>query len=289
LLEESPALEAAVALSEGPVTEAIVARARKACESLSLPGPTWNAYGGHYFSPVQALAFDAMVSVLPRGATRSTLVAGILTAATRCAASPGHLAQPLQPHSRTVGYLNYYWKKDVFSAVEKAFGELAPRHARRTGKAHVRDAVHFAESVSEQDLVFVDPPYTGVHYSRFYHVLETMSTGRKPTVSGVGRYPERAERPRSAFSVTTESKAAVEELLATLSGRGATVIFTFPAGVCSNGLSGMFVRNCAKRYFAVQQHAVDSRFSTLGGRGANTDRKARRERKELILTMHPRA
>ena len=143
----------------------------------------------------------------------------------------------------------------------------------------VCDALELAKSLEENDLVFIDPPYSGVHYSRFYHVLETIAQGSCSTVEGVGRYPPPAERPQSDYSLRTKSKAALDTLLKTLSQRRVKVILTFPKEETSNGLSGTIVRELAEEYFFVKEKVVNGRFSTLG--------KKHVPAYEVILTMKP--
>ncbi|GMU31942.1 MAG: hypothetical protein AMXMBFR19_22790 [Chthonomonadaceae bacterium] len=135
--------------------------------------------------------------------------------------------------------------------------------------------------MGEKDVAFVDPPYSGVHYSRFYHVLETVAQGRFVRAEGVGRYPDRSERPQSDFSVRAKSNAALESLLKELAGRGTTTIITYPAQACSNGLSGTTVEEIASALFKVKKIGNASTFSTLGGNG--TQRAARMKVNELIL------
>lgn len=40
------------------------------------------------------------------------------------------------------------------------------------------------------DIVYIDPPYNSRQYSRFYHVLENITTWRKPELKGVACKPE---------------------------------------------------------------------------------------------------
>lgn len=40
------------------------------------------------------------------------------------------------------------------------------------------------------DIAFIDPPYNSRQYSRFYHLLENVTTWRKPELNGVARKPE---------------------------------------------------------------------------------------------------
>lgn len=247
----------------------------------------WSRYGGHYFSPTQALSLDAMLRVLPKdGQHRKLCLAAVIIAASRCAASPGHTAQPFKA-SRTAGvYLREAWKREPFKYAQRAVEELCPLHARQTGVARVADANEAAKTLREGDLVFLDPPYSGVHYSRFYHVLETIARGRCGAVEGVGRYPPPEERPNSAYSRKDKSSKAMGDLLATLADRGCRVVLTFPKDRCSNGLSGDGIEETAAAYFKVARRSVKTRFSTLGGNTAN--RAARKVSDELMLVLRPR-
>src|SRR5208282_4532117 len=148
------------------------------------------------------------------------------------------------------------------------------------------DANEAAASIAEGDLAFIDPPYSGVHYSRFYHVLETIARGRCSDVSGAGRYPAADERPRSRYSLKSESSAALNDLFVAIASRGGKAIVTFPQRGCSNGLSGRIVIALAGNHFKTEQHWVASKFSTLGGN--NDHRNARRSTRELILVLRPR-
>lgn len=248
----------------------------------------WCNYGGHYFSPTQALAFDAMLEVLPASRElRDVCLAATIIAASLCAASPGHTAQPFKA-TRTAGrYLREAWKRDPFAYARQAVDELCPLHATKPGQARVADANEAAKTLSSGDLVFVDPPYSGVHYSRFYHVLETIARGNCGKVDGVGRYPPAQERPNSAYSRKDRSRDAMNDLLETLADRRCRVVLTFPKATCSNGLSGDAIEKMAKTYFEVVRRSVKTRFSTLGGNTAN--RAARKISDELMLALRPRS
>ena len=244
----------------------------------------FNRYGGHYFSPMQALAFDAMLDELPEeGSLRDVCLAATIIAASKCAAAPGHTAQPFKATASGLKYLRQAWSRDPFQ--EAAFGlmRIAPLYARQVGTSVVADANEVAAFLGRSDLVFVDPPYSAVQYSRFYHVLETLARGWCGDVSGVGRYPSQEERPQSLYSRSSSSSAAFRELLCSLSDRGCRVVVTFPQGKCSNGMSGEWIEETAKCFFKVSRRTVSTRFSTLGGNGKVRD--ARKDVKELILVL----
>src|SRR3989339_1009998 len=143
----------------------LVLEARALCKELSRIGPIWNAYGGHYFSPRQALTFDYMLKYLPSSEPeRSVCITAIMFAASKCAAAPGHTAQPFQPTPRAEIFILEAWKRDPLLICEKALHEICSRHAIVPGKAFVSDAIDFVKNLRSEDLVFVDPPYSGVQY-----------------------------------------------------------------------------------------------------------------------------
>ncbi len=274
------------------ITKNIVSRARKWCSTQD-DLPITLAYGGHYFSPSQAVWVDVLRRTVPNEfSARAAAIASLIQAASQCAAAPGHTAQPFKPTRSAKVFLRESWDKDIVSRTRKLFAALCARHARVVGAAVVSDANDAAARLDEGDLVFIDPPYSGVHYSRFYHVLETIALGRCRSVTGVGRYPPASQRPISEYSIKSKSRKAVDELLQTVAKRGAKAIFTFPSHECSNGLSGGHIQDVAEQYFRVSTMVVKSKFSTLGGKKNGTafpkDRAARQNAKELILCLEPR-
>jgi len=274
------------------VTRRDVVRLRKWCERQK-KWPITRSYGGHYFSAHQAVMIDALRATLPRRTpARIVALAALIQAASRCAAAPGHTAQPFQPTRTAKRFLAEAWKRDVVGYTKVALFELAKASARRKGKAEVKDANAVARVLRSGDLVFLDPPYSGVHYSRFYHVLETIARGKVGRVSGVGRYPSPTARPRSRYSAKGTAHEAIDDLLRDIAESGAKAILTFPNHECSNGLSGRSVSQKARKYFSVERKVVESRFSTLGGtkHGGEDDggRAARHNAKELVLLLAPR-
>lgn len=270
-------------------TKKWVLEARELCEKDSSIGPVWNAYGGYYFSPAQALTLDYLLAELPEDKKeRELCLAACISAASECVAAPGHTAQPFQPTETAKPFIFDAWQRDVVQYCKKNLIALASRHAQVKGKAITGDAIKVIKHLNSKDLVFIDPPYSSVQYSRFYHVLETMARGEKKiVVEGVGRYPPITQRPQSHFSNNGQAKDALKSLIIKLAEKGCTVIFTFPSGMASNGLSGSYIKEIASEHFNVIDHStVSGKFSTLGGN--NEGRNARQDSSELILLMRPK-
>jgi adenine-specific DNA-methyltransferase len=275
--------------------KAVVSQSRKFCKDV-LPtvfqnfGGVWpisKAYGGYYFSPVQALVFDALRKTLPReNAKKAIAVAALVEAASRAAASPGHTAQPFQPTISSARYIIEAWSRDVWILTETAVNNIASRYARASGAAVLGDFTQSIESLDAGDLVFADPPYSGVHYSRFYHVLETVSRGAEFTPEGRGRYPSITDRPSSAFSKKTASLKAARALVETCAEKGLTLVLTFPSAASSNGLkAGDFVDAGMGLFSTIDVHEVQTDFSTLGGNKVH--RAARKAYGESIISFVP--
>lgn len=274
---------------DGITAKEWVDKSRELCKKPSDIGPIWNAYGGHYFSPAQALTFDYLLANLPNQEPERTVCrAACISAATECVASPGHTAQPFQPTDSAGPFIVEAWNRDPILYCQKALEAICPRHAQTEGDAVNVDALEIAKELKENDLVFIDPPYSNVQYSRFYHVIETIANDQKYiSVSGAGRYPSIHERPQSEFSNISQSKKALGELLKTLGIRGCKIIFTFPSGYASNGLSGEYIKRVASEWFCVEDHStVEGQFSTLGGN--NLQRDARKKSSEIIFLMKPK-
>lgn len=244
-------------------------------------------YGGHYFSVVQAATLDLMLQKMPpREPHRSLCLAAVIATASRVAAAPGHTAQPFQPTSSLLPFIQEAWKRDVLAVCEEVLDSLGRRHALTRGSALRMPASSVIPRLNEHDLVFCDPPYSAAQYSRFYHVLEGIARGGWAEVGGAGRAPDRATRASSSFSLRTQAPAAMREMLGALAARRARCIVTFPDADASNGLSAALIEELAAPDFDVEVSYVQSSHSTLGGAGGS-ERGARREVKEAVLFLTP--
>lgn len=89
--------------------------------------------------------------------------------------------------ANTVGHYDAYRKK---KSVEDDF------FMRSIDPIDVEDVKIFREDANflarkiETDIVYIDPPYNSRQYSRFYHVLETLTKWDKPKLYGVALKPD---------------------------------------------------------------------------------------------------
>ncbi|WP_232448334.1 DNA adenine methylase [Burkholderia ubonensis] len=257
----------------------IVKRSRTFCDEVLPPlfakmhghFPMTQAYGGHYFSPLQAIEIDALRQTLPKSSeTRKACLAALVEAASRCAAAPGHTAQPFQPTKTAAKFIAEAWNRNVWQLVSHALQNIASTHATVKGATCLGDYRKCISLLEPGDLVFADPPYSDVHYSRFYHVLETLTRGKHITVTGVGRYPPISQRPSSNFSQKGQAFSAAQRLIDTCWEKEVNLVLTFPADKASNGLSTRdFVDMGRGKFRSIEVEQVNSTFSTLGGKSSN--------------------
>jgi adenine-specific DNA-methyltransferase len=289
ILRASSSWSKALGCSEGSLTVEKVRQARALTSEIQWLGPLWSAYGGYYFSPVQAAVLDALLRTLPRTKpARLACRAALIMTASRCAAAPGHTAQPFRPTPRGRIALQEAWSVKPDIVCEAVLSEICSRAALVASEAIVADALALASALGPGDLVFVDPPYSAVQYSRFYHVLETIARGWCGPVDGAGRYPPSTERPRSRYSLKGQALGEARELVRQLAASGCRVILTFPVAESSNGLTARHWIDLASPWFRIREEHFSGRFSTLGGNNEAHHRRSRQESAEAIVVLDPK-
>ncbi|MCU1441304.1 MAG: putative restriction-modification system methyltransferase [Rhodoglobus sp.] len=208
---------------------------------------TLRHYGGVYFSYEQAANLDVMASVIRRldQADRDTALAALLSTATDLANSVGsHFAQPIRPRSSNgslkTGQLNAiatarrHNAMDVFIRKLQKFTSLSrPLFDGTAIRASFENVLDTLSPLI--GTVYADPPYTREHYSRFYHVLETLALGDDPGISMVrqggldvpSRGIYRLERHQSPFSIVSKAPPAFDELFKATSERGISLVLSY--------------------------------------------------------------
>ena len=90
--------------------------------------------------------------------------------------------------ANTVGHYDAYFKK---SRVHDAFvmRSIAPVDAKTGDISIFRDDANLLAKKISADVVYIDPPYNSRQYSRFYHVLETLTKWDQPRLYGVALKP----------------------------------------------------------------------------------------------------
>jgi adenine-specific DNA methylase len=137
----------------------------------------------------------------------------------------------------------------------------------RSHYEHVTKVGDFAEILptlaGKVSVVYADPPYTRDHYSRFYHVLETLALGDEPQIAmsnlGGGAFLSRGfyrlDRHQSDFCIVSKAPDAFSVLFREVAKLRVPLVLSYSGFDESRGarprvVSIRTVRELAERYFS---------------------------------------
>lgn len=204
---------------------------------------TWN-FGGIYFSFKQTLFIDSVLNVI-RKQNLENIKSTVLSLACTLVNTIGkQFAQPLNPWDKGGEPKKSLFKKansDRALDAKIAYLRILGNYLNQTPSKHNVESwcMDFKEALetlpNEVTMIYADPPYTRDHYSRFYHVLETLSLGDIPEISTVkvrdkvslskGLY--RKDRHQSAFCIKSQAPEAFDDLFRLASEKGAKVLLSY--------------------------------------------------------------
>ena len=204
-------------------------------------------FGGVYFSYSQAAQLDALLNIVFSNplSRRDVLLAAVLSTASEIVNTIGkQFAQPIRPrdkHGATKWNLLSKIHKDRSANVLEVFARWLQRYqtATRTNRPHSVIRADYVEAVASMQedttVVYADPPYTRDHYSRYYHVLETLALRDNPAVSkvrmdGVERISRgvyRVDRHQSPFCIPSQVTEAFSKLFTGVALRGLPLVLSY--------------------------------------------------------------
>ena len=121
-----------------------------------------------------------------------------------------------------------YRNKNIWNLFAKKFQEIISiidTNSNFENRITTLDYVDCLRIIEENSIVYADPPYTNVHYSRFYHALETLVKYDHPPIKYKGRYRE--DRHQSPFDIKTEVKNAFRLLFKGVRERNSHLILSY--------------------------------------------------------------
>lgn len=205
-------------------------------------------FGGPYFSYRQAVTLDAIYIATHSDSGSSqniAALAAILSTASVIVNTVGkQFAQPMKlrkADGRIPPLLLQRALRDRNIDTLKVFQEWAARwqtHALNGNFEHdvvQGDVVDFVVNDQSCGAYYADPPYTIDHYSRFYHVLETLSRRDSPRLDemkkrgdvSVMRGIYRHGRYQSPFCVPSKAQAVFEQLFAAVGQKAVPLVMSY--------------------------------------------------------------
>ncbi len=234
-------------------------------------------YANTYFGLSQCCEIDAIhssIEALPEHRCRNVMKAALMSAMSDNASTTTHFAQYLKVNSaRSCSNLIEKRKASIRAGFFNKLSEF-----RRLGLLSCHTATSIClnlgylealDSLSDENgtVVYADPPYFKEHYSRYYHILNTLCLYDYPAVAlnpqtqnpSVGRY--RQERNSSDFGKKSRALPAFEALIIKCWDKGFDLVISYS----SNSIVSIDdVVSIMKRYFTVSVEQIPLKHSNQG-------------------------
>ncbi len=188
-------------------------------------------YSGTYWSFEQCLWIDALRSVADEykeSPVYYVILSSLMYAMSYNSQSTGHYAQYRDATSKSSKLdILIYRQREILPYFRSKFEQLR-QHLRESSSDHAVTCLDYGKCldvIEPETLVYADPPYAFVHYSRFYHALETLVKYDYPEVDHKGRY--RTDRHQSPFCKRTEVDGAFLIMFKKIKEKRATLILSY--------------------------------------------------------------
>lgn len=231
-------------------------------------------FGGIYFSYKQSFQIDIILEEISnsRKEYQDLLLAALLSSASECVNTVGkQFAQPIRPRTtngeikKSIGKMVV---KDRSLDVFEIFAKWVKKYNAIPEKGYHNEILKVDYSIAldrlpkDISVVYADPPYTREHYSRFYHVLETIALRDTPSISTMvlggetllSRGLYREDRHQSPFCIRSTAPKSFELIFSKVSEIGAKLVMSYSPYDESKGSHPRVIKmtqltDIAKKYF----------------------------------------
>ena len=255
----------------------------KKTQNVPFPCLFTTYFANAYFGIKQCCQIDAIASAIAElydERQRNVLFAALMTATSSTASSTTHFAQFLTVKSKST-FKNIREKRStdiiaLFRDTLSTFSDkgLLDRAERqhRCLNLDFEECLH-ALDMNEHTLVYADPPYFKEHYSRYYHVLNTMCLYDYPELAinpqskeyAIGRY--RVDRNISDFGKKAKALSAFQRLIDSCADKKAKLVISYS----ENSIVKIYeLLQLAKSRYNVRVDRISLKHSSQG-RSTNSD------------------
>lgn len=247
-------------------------------------------YSGTYWSYEQCVWIDAISSVARSDEFKDTFLYNIIMSSLMFAMayttqSTGHYAQYRDVTKSNLKDILLYRNKKILPLFTQKFLSLkefynGENNSEYNHQYSTGNYLNILKNLEPNSIVYADPPYQFVHYSRFYHALETLIKYDYPYVEHKGRY--RNDRHQSPFCIRTKVKKAFSNMFEPIFESNSTLVLSYSdTGMIS--LDDLI--SLAKVYFKnyiISFKEIDYKHSTMG-----RQKDKSRDVKEALLICQP--
>lgn len=205
-------------------------------------------YGGVFFSYRQAVHIDILLEIINKQEklkNKEVLLAALLSTASDLVDTVGkHFAQPIKARDSKGKIKTTVYNKAVQDKTINAidlYQEWLHKYIAlpKGGSQNMTMQCDYMQCLNSLPdsvrTIYADPPYTRDHYSRFYHVLETMVLRDSPEISTVnihgvtqisnGLY--RKDRHQSPFCIRSQAPDAFRNMFSLISQSNRNLLLSY--------------------------------------------------------------
>jgi len=220
---------------------------------------------------------------------RNLLLAALISAINRINPAPGHWAAIPRVNKNNRDYLIECRRLDVYdiflakvaefeAALAQNISPYAPNHVIMT-EDYAAFMGEVQEYIRQAKVVYLDPPYSQGHYSRFYHLLETLIQYDYPEIAFAGRY--RTDRHQSPFAKRDKVAEAIGNVCRMVRDSKTILVVSYSqGGVIPNVAEFQQVLEQFYPTDKIELHRLVSAHSMFG-------QAKRMATEEYIFTCHP--
>ncbi|PHV39266.1 restriction endonuclease [Janthinobacterium sp. BJB304] len=253
-------------------------------------------YSGTWWSAAQCVWIDAIREVLDDLKDKGQIdkadfdfgLTCLMHAMAYTSQGTGHYAQYRDAKTEAgMADINKYRCASVPRIFQKKFDSLLSWNlANVVDLDHQLVAMDYRECLAglSPSVVYADPPYAFVHYSRFYHAMETVVKYDYPEIQHIkseivkGRY--RVDRHQSPFCIGTQVKGAFVDLFLGVKDSGSDLLLSYSnTGMLGiDNLKALALESLGSEYDVWFDH-MEHTHMTMGRR----DDRSRQVRESLIV------
>jgi adenine-specific DNA-methyltransferase len=226
-----------------------------------------------YFSLEQTIDIDsiryAIDKVVDDDLLKSIFLSALIYAHSYCSSGTGHFAMFRDiADVSAIEDIFIYRSKRIWDFFIRKLDELILYHEYMPNKKHQTFSKDYKqllldESMKNVDLIYADPPYSFVHYSRFYHAVESLVKYDYDIPMFKGRY--RTDRHQSPFCQQTNVEKAFDNLFKGAMSNNANVLLSYSdTGMISLEKIREIIMN---KGFTFEAEGIVYNHSTLGRKG----------------------
>lgn len=226
-------------------------------------------YSGTYWSFEQCLWIDSIRGVADEYKDSDLfypIISSLMFAMSYNSQSTGHYAQYRDAtNDKNMSDILIYRRKEIVPFFVRKFAEfqdvLGINH--QPNNVVSKDYMDCLNDIELNSTVYADPPYCFVHYSRFYHAIETLVRYDYPEVKYKGRY--RTDRHQSPFCIRTQVRGAFLDMFDKINEKESNLVLSYSnTGMIELDELIELARTTYDDNYTIEVRYLDYEHSTMG-------------------------